>query len=170
MVRKRFAPGEAHLARVHLGQTTVAAAIGRTGISHRKREGDGASPAGVFRLQDLYFRADRFHRPSGPGAARPIKARMGWCDDVTSSLYNRPIASGSRDRHERLWREDEVYDVLLTTSHNQRPRIRGAGSAIFLHLARPGFEPTQGCVAISRADARRLLPRLSRAAKLIIEG
>jgi L,D-peptidoglycan transpeptidase YkuD (ErfK/YbiS/YcfS/YnhG family) len=170
VVRKRFAPGKAHLARLHLGQTVVAAAIGRTGISHRKREGDGASPAGAFRLLDLYFRADRLHRPSGPLTARSIQARMGWCDDMTSGLYNRQIPAGSRERHERLWREDEVYDVLMTTSHNQRPRIRGAGSAIFLHLARPGFEPTQGCVAISRADARRLLPRLSRATRLIIDG
>jgi L,D-peptidoglycan transpeptidase YkuD (ErfK/YbiS/YcfS/YnhG family) len=93
---------------------------------------------------------------------------MGWCDDVMSRLYNRPIAAGSPDRHERLWREDEIYDILLTTSHNQRPRIRGAGSAIFMHLARPGYEATQGCVAISRDDMRRLLPRLSRKSAITI--
>lgn len=93
---------------------------------------------------------------------------MGWCDDRASFLYNRPVRAGSPYSHERLWRDDGVYDVILSTSHNQRPRIRGAGSAIFLHLARAGYAATEGCVAVSLPDLRRLLPRLGRKVRLVI--
>jgi L,D-peptidoglycan transpeptidase YkuD (ErfK/YbiS/YcfS/YnhG family) len=93
---------------------------------------------------------------------------MGWCDDPASGRYNRPIRAGAKAGHEQLWREDGVYDVVIPTSHNERPRVLGAGSAIFFHVAGPGYAPTEGCVAISLADLRRLLPRLSRNVRLVI--
>jgi L,D-peptidoglycan transpeptidase YkuD (ErfK/YbiS/YcfS/YnhG family) len=137
-------------------------------VSHRKREGDGASPVGSFCLKTPYFRNDRLSRILSLTGSRPLRPAMGWCDDPTSGRYNRPIPAGVKTGHERLWRDDAVYDVMIPTSHNERPRVLGAGSAIFFHVARPGYAPTEGCVAISLADLRRLLPRLSRIARLII--
>lgn len=162
--------GAPHFARLHAGPVIIQAAIGKTGLSHRKREGDGASPAGAFTLNLAYFRPDRLNRILTSAASRPLNRSLGWCDDKASRRYNRPIPAGSSQSHEKLWRDDNVYDIVIPTSHNQSPRVLGAGSAIFLHLARPGYAPTEGCVAITLSDMRRLLPRLSRAAKLVIAG
>lgn len=170
VVRKRAVCGAPHLARLHAGPVTIPAAIGKSGISHRKREGDGASPAGDFRLDAVFFRSDRLARLAVPIGSRPTHRSMGWCDDPTSASYNRPVTTGAKARHEQLWREDGVYDVVVTTSHNQRPRVLGAGSAIFLHIARPGYAPTEGCVALKAADLKKLLPRLGRSARLVIAG
>jgi L,D-peptidoglycan transpeptidase YkuD (ErfK/YbiS/YcfS/YnhG family) len=167
-VRKRAHSNAPHLARLHIGSTVVLAAIGKAGISHRKREGDGASPAGSFRLMTSYFRSDRLARIQSLAGSRPLQRDMGWCDDPRSGQYNRPVQAGAKVSHERLWREDAIYDVLIPTTHNQRPRIRGIGSAIFLHLARPGYAATEGCVAINLADLRRMIPRLSPNATLFI--
>ena len=146
------------------------AAIGKTGITHRKREGDGASPVGCFDLKPGFFRGDRLTRPMGAPALQSLRRSQGWCDDPASQRYNRPVQAGAAVRHERLWREDKVYDIIVPTSHNERPRVLGAGSAIFLHLARPGYGGTEGCVAVSLADLRRLLPRLARNTRLLIRG
>jgi L,D-peptidoglycan transpeptidase YkuD (ErfK/YbiS/YcfS/YnhG family) len=170
IVRKRAIPGSPHLARLHVGFVAISAAIGKSGVSHRKREGDGASPAGAFRLERAFFRNDRVPRIATLANLRPLKRCAGWSDDTGSHRYNRPIQAGAKESHEKLWREDRVYDVIIPTSHNQRPRVLGAGSAIFLHLARPGYAPTEGCVAISLPDLRRLLPRLGRKAQLVISG
>jgi L,D-peptidoglycan transpeptidase YkuD (ErfK/YbiS/YcfS/YnhG family) len=169
VVRRMATHSGAHVARLHAGPLVIRAAIGKTGISHRKREGDGATPVGSFGLAPAFFRPDRLVRMMSAAGARPLKRSMGWCDDTNSGLYNRPIPAAAKQRHERLWREDHVYDVLIPTSHNQRPRVLGAGSAIFLHLARPGFVGTEGCVAISLADMRRLLPRLGRNTRLVVK-
>lgn len=168
VIRRRAVPNAPHLARLHFGPFAIPAAIGRAGMSHCKREGDGASPVGSFRLKTTFFRNDRLSRILSPTGAQPLRPAMGWCDDPTSGRYNRPIPAGAKAGHERLWRDDAIYDVVIPTSHNERPRILGAGSAIFFHLARAGYAPTEGCVAISLADLRRLLPRLSRRARLII--
>jgi L,D-peptidoglycan transpeptidase YkuD (ErfK/YbiS/YcfS/YnhG family) len=168
VVRKRAIPDSPHLARLHVGPVVIPAAVGKAGTSHCKREGDGASPIGSFDLKMALFRNDRLSRISSLIGFRPVKRTMGWCDDPASGRYNRPIPAGAKVSHERLWRDDGVYDVVIPTSHNERPRVLGAGSAIFLHVARSGYAPTEGCVAISLPDLRRLLPRLSRRARLII--
>ena len=170
VIRRRPSPLDPHLARAQIGQVVIPAAIGRTGASHLKREGDGATPIGVFHLNKAYFRADRIQRVPTLISTEPLRPRLGWSDDPVSHRYNRSVQAGARESHEKLWRQDSVYDVVITTSHNQRPRVLGAGSAIFLHLARPGYEATQGCVAVSHADLRRLLPRLSHRAQLVIVG
>ena len=93
---------------------------------------------------------------------------MGWCDDPRSSSYNRAIDTRAPVRQEAMWRADELYDVVFVIDYNIHPRKKGAGSAIFFHLARPGLVPTEGCVAISLTDMRRLIPRLSRRAVIDI--
>ena len=99
---------------------------------------------------------------------RPIRRDQGWCDDPASSLYNRPIRMPFRQSHERLWRDDGLYDIVIVLDYNIAPRRKQRGSAIFIHCAREGFAPTEGCIALRRGDLRRLLPRLSRRTVLTI--
>jgi L,D-peptidoglycan transpeptidase YkuD (ErfK/YbiS/YcfS/YnhG family) len=135
--------------------------LGKNGSTHRKREGDGRSPCGKFGITTVTFRPDRVRRPICPLPEASLRANQGWCDDPRSFRYNRPIRLPFDCSHEDLWREDCCYDLLVFTSHNQRPRIRGAGSAIFFHLTRPGQTGTEGCLAVSEKVMRNLLSRCS---------
>lgn len=140
----------------------VAAVIGRSGLTALKREGDGASPRGNFRIVGGFYRPDRFGvRPRAGIPLVPLRPDDGWCDDPADRNYNRPVHQPYPNSHETMWRSDHVYDVVLVLDVNLLPRVRGHGSAIFFHLARPDSGPTAGCLAVSRADMLKLLPRLS---------
>jgi L,D-peptidoglycan transpeptidase YkuD (ErfK/YbiS/YcfS/YnhG family) len=132
-------------------------AIGRGGIRADKREGDGATPAGVFALRRVLYRPDRLTRPATGLPAAPLDPADGWCDDPADPLYNRPVRLPYPARHERLWREDAIYDVIVVLGHNDDPVIPGRGSAVFLHVAAPDFGPTQGCVALAREELMSVL-------------
>ncbi len=162
------APGRISAGLLQAGALIIPCSLGRHGVTWSKREGDGKTPAGRFRLMGGYWRADRLRPIRGALALAPIKAHMGWCDDAADANYNRPLRLPARARHEELLRADGLYDVVLILDHNERPRVRGHGSAIFFHLTRNGDDPTAGCVAISRAHMLRLLPRLSRDCVMII--
>ncbi len=143
-------------------------ALGRGGIRAIKREGDGSSPRGSFTVLIGYYRADKFSRmPSGIDLRR-IARYAGWCDAPSDRNYNRPVGLPYRASAERMWREDDLYDAVLVLDYNITPRVRGAGSAIFLHIARPDYAPTEGCVAISKRDMRMLLSKLRSSTRLVI--
>lgn len=131
--------------------------LGRGGIVIAKREGDGATPAGLLRLERVLYRADRGPRPSAAVPVEPLAPSDGWCDDPGHADYNRPVTLPHPARHEALWREDAVYDLIGVLDWNRAPVERGRGSAIFLHLARPDFSPTEGCVALPERELRALL-------------
>ncbi len=135
------------------------AALGAAGIrATGKQEGDGATPAGLLPLRRVLYRADRLPAPPRTALPRePIGPRDGWCDDPASAEYNRPVRLPHPDRHERLWRDDALYDVLAVLGWNDAPVARGYGSAIFLHVARGDFRTTEGCVAIALPDLLALL-------------
>jgi L,D-peptidoglycan transpeptidase YkuD (ErfK/YbiS/YcfS/YnhG family) len=135
----------------------LSCAIGRGGIVAEKREGDGATPAGRFLLRRLLYRADRVGRPATALPAAPIGPRDGWCDDPADPLYNRPVQLPYPGRHEALWRQDGLYDLLVVLGHNDDPVRPGLGSAVFLHVAAPDWTPTEGCVALARDELLRLL-------------
>lgn len=136
---------------------TLRCALGQGGIRANKQEGDGATPVGLLPIRRILWRADRGARPATSLPAEPIAPNDGWCDDPTHRDYNTHIRLPHDARHETLWREDAVYDVIGVLGWNDAPVVRGRGSAIFLHLARPGLAPTEGCVALPEADLRRLL-------------
>ncbi len=165
----RFSPERPLRGRLQIGQTTIVCAIGAAGIGHRKREGDHASPAGHFRLIEGFFKPLIGRRPRASLPMFPINRTLGWCDDVKSPNYNRLIRLPSPARHETLWRDDGLYDLVVVLDYNLHPRRKGAGSAIFLHCARPDFAPTEGCIALRQDDLRKLLPRLARKAVLIVK-
>ncbi len=143
-------------------------ALGRGGILANKFEGDGATPRGRFRLLRLWWRADRSPRPRTQLPVRPIRPDDGWCEDPNDRLYNRPSRLVEGAPGDRLRRDDHLYDFIVEIGHNTRPRIRNRGSAVFIHVARPGYAPTAGCVAMKAADLVRLLPDLSRNGSIIV--
>jgi L,D-peptidoglycan transpeptidase YkuD (ErfK/YbiS/YcfS/YnhG family) len=145
--------------RFNLAGHWTRCALGPAGVvaAGAKREGDGASPAGAWPLRRVLWRADR--RPA-PETALPLQAidpADGWCDAPDDAAYNRPVRLPYPASAERLWQGDGVYDLLVVLGHNDDPVVRGAGSAIFLHLARPDYAPTQGCIALSTPDLEHLL-------------
>jgi L,D-peptidoglycan transpeptidase YkuD (ErfK/YbiS/YcfS/YnhG family) len=147
---------------------SIACAFGRSGIARRKREGDGATPAGALRMIALFYRADRVRRPATLLPVTAIERDNGWCDDPGDRRYNKPVRLPYPGSHERLWRDDGLYDFVVVLDYNlARPR-RGAGSAIFLHIADPAHAPTAGCIAISEADMRRLLRRSRVGTRLMV--
>jgi L,D-peptidoglycan transpeptidase YkuD (ErfK/YbiS/YcfS/YnhG family) len=137
---------------------SVRCAVGRGGIRPDKREGDGATPAGTWPLRRVLYRADRREGP--PATALPTDAIAvddGWCDDPDDPAYNRQVRRPYAARHERLWRSDRLYDLLVVLGYNDAPVRAGRGSAIFLHVARADFSATEGCVALPLADLEDLV-------------
>lgn len=132
-------------------------AIGRSGIRCDKREGDGATPAGVFALNRVLYRPDRLARPRTILPVAPVDPDDGWCDAPDDDDYNRQVRLPYPASAENLWRDDHVYDLFVVTSHNTEPTLAGLGSAIFVHLARVDFGPTEGCVALALDDLQRVL-------------
>ena len=114
-------------------------ALGRSGIRAAKREGDGGTPAGRFHPVRLWWRADRLARPATMLPVRRIGADDAWCEDPADRRYNRAFRRSATEPGDRLRREDGLYDLIVEIDHNKRPRVAGRGSAVFIHLARPGL-------------------------------
>jgi L,D-peptidoglycan transpeptidase YkuD (ErfK/YbiS/YcfS/YnhG family) len=165
----RTRPGTRARGWLQVGTRHIPVALGPTGIRANKREGDKATPKGRFRPLRVWWRADRGLRPSTSLPVRRITSADGWCEDPADRRYNRPIRVPPGSPGDRLWRQDRLYDLILEIDHNTRPRIAGRGSAVFIHVARPGFAPTAGCVALRAPELRRLIPRLSRKTRIIIQ-
>ncbi len=142
------------------GSARYRCALGRSGIRQEKREGDGATPVGRFALRRLLYRADRVAPPPTLLPIAPIGHKDGWCDAPEHPAYNRQVTVPFDASHERLWRDDALYDLLVVLGHNDDPVEPGAGSAIFLHVAQPDYATTEGCVALALADLLDLLARL----------
>ena len=167
-IRVARVPGPTHRGVLLAGPLRIPCALGPAGIVRAKREGDGATPAGRFRLRRLMYRADRIGRPPAALPMRSVRRDDGWCDDPASGCYNRAVRLPFRPSHERMWRSDGLYDIVIELDHNRSPRIAGHGSAVFFHLAHRDLAATAGCVAIRADDMRRLLPRLSASTRLVI--
>lgn len=139
--------------RCALGKGSVKAASG-------KREGDGASPIGLWPVRRVFYRPDRGGPPETGLPVIALKPDDGWSDDAGEPTYNRLVPLPCRGSHEQLWREDGVYDLIVELGYNDDPPSAGVGSAIFLHVARAGYKTTEGCVALAQEDLRAVLKRL----------
>lgn len=146
---------------VRIAGLSFPCALGRSGCRATKREGDGATPIGVWPVRMAYYRADRILRPRSRLQLRAIGKADGWCDGIGDRNYNRPVRHPYPASAEAMWREDGLYDLVVVLGHNDRPRIQGHGSAVFMHVARPDWAPTAGCVALRLADLRRLVGLLA---------
>ncbi len=145
---------------MRFGPLTLMAAIGRSGRTVVKREGDGATPIAAMRLLHGFRRGERNGHLPTTLSVRRIRPDMLWCDQPTDANYNRLVRAPFKPSHEEMKRNDGLYDICLVLDWNVTSRVRNRGSAIFLHLIRPGYEPTAGCVAVSARDMRRILPFL----------
>jgi L,D-peptidoglycan transpeptidase YkuD (ErfK/YbiS/YcfS/YnhG family) len=155
-------------AKLFCGGVMFQCRIGRGGLGHLKREGDGKTPVGIWQLRRGFYRADKMLRPVTGLGLRKMRQTDGWCEDSLSGQYNRFVKLPFGPGHETMWRGDDAYDVVFETSHNECPRVRKAGSAIFFHLIREGANATAGCVAVSASDMRKILLRCGRNVKLVV--
>lgn len=156
----RHAPGKPSEGRIALAHGIRRVALGRSGLRALKREGDGATPLGRFPIRLVLYRSDRVARPRAPLPVRAIRTDDGWCEDPSDRNYNRLVTLSRRSAADRLTRDDHLYDLVLVLGHNDRPRVKRRGSAIFVHLARADLTPTAGCIAMSRRDLQALLAEL----------
>lgn len=135
-------------------------ALGRSGVSADKKEGDGATPVGTFPLRQVFFRAERIDPPATKLHTSPIDPNDGWCDAPDHPRYNQLVRMHFEASAEYLWRDDVVYDLIVVIGYNDAPTVSGKGSAIFMHVAKPDFAPTEGCVALQRDDLIEVLRHL----------
>ena len=145
----------------HLNDRSFDCALGRAGLLADKREGDGGTPIGRFPFRRLLYRADRVARIETRLPARHIERDDGWCDDPASPDYNKPVRLPHPARHENMWLEAPLYDLVVVIGHNDDPVVPGAGSAVFLHVAREDWGPTAGCIAFRREDLLAILAQVS---------
>ena len=144
---------------LRIGEQEYRCAIGKNGTvpACDGREGDGKTPLGTYKLRHGMFRTDKTARPETELQFWQIRRSDGWCDDPKDGAYNRPVRLPYIGGAEKLWRDSHVYDIIVVLGHNDSPPIPGMGSAIFLHIARDGYAPTEGCVAVSMRDMLSIL-------------
>jgi L,D-peptidoglycan transpeptidase YkuD (ErfK/YbiS/YcfS/YnhG family) len=164
----RRAPGNRRHALICLAHGVKRASLGRAGTAALKREGDGATPVGTFGLRYVLYRADRAMRPRTRLPVRAIRRDDAWCEDAGDRNYNRLVKASAQPRIDRLMRADHLYDLVVVLGHNDRPRVKGRGSAIFIHLARPGYTPTEGCIALARRDLDMLLRQARLGTRIVV--
>ncbi len=143
-------------------------AIGKSGISSSKKEGDLTTPKGIFRLGYLYYRKDRNKPLFCELKKKVIKKNMGWCNDSRCKKYNKEIKLPFKYNAEKLHRKDNIYDLFIDIKYNSKPIIKRKGSAIFFHITNSNYKPTKGCVAISKKNFLKILPLIKKKTKISI--
>ena len=142
--------------------------IGKNGVTRRKREGDYKTPSGIFKIGKLFFREDRIKKPKTFLKAVKIEKNMGWCDDINyPKKYNRLVINNIKIKHEKLFRKDNKYDLLIPIKYNSRNPIPGLGSCIFIHLTK-NYKPTAGCIALKKKDFLIMLKIINKSTKVKI--
>lgn len=169
-IRISTRPGRKSQGWLFAGPFSAPVALGRTGIKADKREGDGGTPRGRFRPLRLWWRADRLPRPRTLLPVRLIGPDDAWCEDPHHRRYNQPFRRSANEPGDRLRRRDGLYNMVIEIDHNTRPRVAGRGSAVFVHVARPGFAPTAGCVALRPRDLKTLLSRINSKTRILIQS
>ena len=144
-------------------------AIGKTGIKKKIREGDNITPKGIYKLINIFFRPDRIRDLKTVIKKNKITRKIGWCDDINSKYYNKKIELPNKSRHEKLYRKDNIYDIIGVLSYNIHPVIKNKGSAIFLHIAKKHYQKTKGCIAIKKIHLKKILSVIGKNTKIRIE-
>jgi L,D-peptidoglycan transpeptidase YkuD (ErfK/YbiS/YcfS/YnhG family) len=143
-------------------------ALGKAGIGKKKIEGDSITPRGKFNIVKIYYRSDRVKKIFSKYRLIKISKNMGWCDDPNSKSYNQLINLPTKYTHEKLYRKDNVYDLLIVLNYNMRPIFKNKGSAIFIHIARQNYKKTSGCVAIKKPHLIKLIKTIKKNTKVVI--
>lgn len=143
-------------------------ALGKSGITKPKKEGDLCTPKGLFELGPVYYRKDRIKKIKCKIKAKIIKKNMGWCDDSRSKKYNREIKFPFKYSAEKLYRKDRIYDLFINIKYNFRPTVKKRGSAIFLHVTNNRYKPTKGCIAITKKEILKIISLIDKKTKILI--
>jgi len=143
-------------------------ALGKAGIGKKKIEGDSITPRGKFNIVKIYYRSDRVKKISSKYRLIKISKNMGWCDDPNSKSYNQLINLPTKYTHEKLYRKENVYDLLIVLNYNMRPIFKNKGSAIFIHISRQNYKKTSGCVAIKKPHLIKLIKAIKKNTKVVI--
>lgn len=161
--------GEIHEGLLSYNNKTIPCCLGRSGLTHDKKEGDGATPVGSFKLLYGFHREDRLAKPKSNLKFSTIQSDDGWCDEPEHENYNALVKLPFEASHEVMTREDRLYDICIVMDYNIEPTISGLGSAIFFHQTSRELKPTEGCVAIDPQHMQDLLPLLSDQTVMVIQ-
>jgi len=142
--------------------------FGKNGFTNNKREGDLKTPIGIFKVLNCYYRSDRIIKPKTKLNCIKIKKNMGWCNDSFSNQYNKIIKLPYKYSHEKFTRKDTIYDILIVINYNMNPIKKNLGSAIFIHIAKPKYKPTEGCIGLKKKDLLSVLRYLKQDTKIKI--
>jgi L,D-peptidoglycan transpeptidase YkuD (ErfK/YbiS/YcfS/YnhG family) len=143
-------------------------ALGEAGIKKKEKEGDNITPKGIFEITRLYYRPDKIKNIRTAIKKIKIKKNMGWCDDPSSNLYNQQIKLPNKFRHEKLYRNDNLYDLVLVLNYNTNPTIKNKGSAIFIHIVKKSYKKTKGCIALKKKHLIELISKIKTNTKIKI--
>jgi len=142
--------------------------LGKAGIGKKRKEGDNITPRGKYKIVTIYYRSDRIKKISSKLKLIKIKKNMGWCDDPKSRKYNQLVKLPNKYGHEKLYRRDNIYNLILALNYNMKPIIKNKGSAIFIHIAKNNYEFTAGCIALKKGDLIKLLEKIKKNTKIKI--
>ena len=145
-------------------------AIGKKGIGSKKKEGDLITPRGKYKVKYILYRKDRIKKIQSEMRIIKIEKNMGWCDDPRSRNYNKLIKLPSNYKHEKLFKKENIYDIILVLNYNMRPIKKNKGSAIFIHVSKKNFKKTEGCVAIQKRDLLKIVKEIKKNTKVMIEN
>jgi len=143
-------------------------ALGKSGIGKKRKEGDNITPKGTFKIVKIYYRDDRIKKIYSKIKASKINNKMGWCDDSNSKKYNQLIKLPSKYTHEKLYRKDNVYDLVIVLNYNMSPIVKNKGSAIFIHVAKKNYKKTAGCIALKKHHLLRLIKEIKSKTRIVI--
>ena len=144
-------------------------ALGKAGIRKKKKEGDNITHKGIYKIINIYYRDDRIKKISSKFKLIKITKNMGWCDDLKSKKYNQLIKLPNKYSHEKLYKKNNTYDLLLVLDYNMKPIIKNKGSAIFIHVAKRNYKPTAGCIALKKKDLLKLTKIIKLSTKILIK-
>ena len=144
-------------------------ALGKAGIRKKKKEGDNITPKGIYKIINIYYRDDRIKKISSKFKLIKITKNMGWCDDLKSKKYNQLIKLPNKYSHEKLYKKNNTYDLLLVLDYNMKPIVKNKGSAIFIHVAKRNYKPTAGCIALKKKDLLKLTKIIKLSTKILIK-
>jgi L,D-peptidoglycan transpeptidase YkuD (ErfK/YbiS/YcfS/YnhG family) len=144
-------------------------ALGKSGIGDKEIEGDNVTPRGTYRIVKIYYRKDRIKKITSKFKLIKITKIMGWCNDIKSKKYNQLIKLPTKYSHEKLYRKDNVYDLILVLNYNMKPIIKNKGSAIFIHVTRENYQSTQGCIALKKNNLIKLISKINKNIKIKID-
>ncbi len=170
LIRVFRSPLNHHRGLLMAGNLRIPCALGRSGTTRQKCEGDGRTVLGKFGLIQAFYRQDRMRRPNTLLPLTPLRPHDGWCDAPNDRRYNHKVLLPYQTSHETMWREDGLYDIVVDLAINRRPVVKGRGSALFLHMARPNYEPTAGCIAVAPRHMARLLALIGPKTKIEIKN